>query len=91
MPTTPPPSTPTGQVITTTPHTGTWQHPRLDEIVRRQNNTIFDRQNVRRILYNFGGIVILYKWTRKVVEMYCIYLKLEFNQTNCIKIPNAFP
>ncbi|RKF65618.1 Nucleoporin POM34 [Golovinomyces cichoracearum] len=69
MPTSPKPSTPVSQTPPSTPHTGTWRHPRLDEIVRRQNSSSFDKQNVRRILYNVGGIVAIFYAARKLVEV----------------------
>lgn len=36
---------------------GRWQHPRMDEVVRRQSATTFDRRNTRRILWNAVFIV----------------------------------
>jgi len=56
------PSTPVAQTSTTpsTPQTGTWRHPRLDEIARRQNATSFTDRNVKKILYNIGCFVVLW-------------------------------
>lgn len=54
------PSTPVAQTPTSTPQTGTWRHPKMDEIVRRQNATSFTDRNMRNILYNVGGIVTLF-------------------------------
>ncbi|TQS38247.1 hypothetical protein Golomagni_01255 [Golovinomyces magnicellulatus] len=74
MPTSPKPSTPVSQISPSTPHTGTWRHPRLDEIVRRQNSSSFDKQNVRRILYNVGGIVAIFYAARKLAEVFPLSL-----------------
>ncbi|CAN8095850.1 unnamed protein product [Discula destructiva] len=38
---------------------GNWQHPRIDEITRRQNATVFASDNVKTILYNFAALFIL--------------------------------
>lgn len=38
---------------------GNWQHPRIDEITRRQNATVFTSDNVKTIVYNVGALVIL--------------------------------
>ncbi|CCU83013.1 nuclear pore complex component [Blumeria hordei DH14] len=62
----PQPSTPSGVNSHSTPHTGTWQHPRLDEIVRRQDATSFQKQNIKKIMYNIGGIVAIYYLGRKL-------------------------
>lgn len=37
---------------------GNWQHPRIDEITRRQNATVFTSDNVRTIIYNITALVI---------------------------------
>lgn len=37
---------------------GSWQHPRMDEVLRRQNATHFDAGNMRLIGYNIlGGLI----------------------------------
>ncbi|KAL2257200.1 hypothetical protein VTK26DRAFT_518 [Humicola hyalothermophila] len=36
---------------------GNWKHPRLAEITRRQNKTIFSEKNLRQIVYNAGALV----------------------------------
>lgn len=38
---------------------GSWQHPRIDEITRRQNATVFTSDNVKTIVYNVGALVII--------------------------------
>ena len=56
----PQPSTPTQQITTpkpASPSTGTWRHPRFDEIARRQAVTTFTDQNVHRILWNTGTLI----------------------------------
>jgi len=54
------PSTPRGQTAqppVSTPPTGTWRHPRFDEIARRQNASTFSDRNVKKILWN-GGFLL---------------------------------
>jgi nucleoporin POM34 len=48
------PSTPSGQKVQVQQATpsGTWKHPKFDEITRRQYATTFDERNVRIILAN---------------------------------------
>lgn len=38
---------------------GNWSHPRIDEITRRQNATVFTGDHLKTILYNVAAIVIL--------------------------------
>jgi hypothetical protein len=50
-----------------TPQTGTWIHPRFDEIARRQNARTFTDRNLRTILINGGGLFTIWfadKFTR---------------------------
>ena len=56
------PSTPVTQssLAPTTPQTGTWKHPRFDEIARRQNASTFSDRNIKEVLYNGGGLVALW-------------------------------
>ncbi|PVH79573.1 nuclear pore complex component [Cadophora sp. DSE1049] len=56
------PSTPVAQSTpsSSTPVTGTWRHPKLDEIVRRQNASNFTAANVKKITYNAGGLAIIF-------------------------------
>jgi len=54
------PSTPVAQTTPSIPRTGTWKHPKIDEIVRRQNASNFSSDNVKKILYNVGGITVAY-------------------------------
>jgi hypothetical protein len=51
------PSTPTRQTPADHPQPGTWRHPKLDEIVKRQNASAFTRNSLVRIGYNVGGIL----------------------------------
>jgi len=53
------PSTPLAQPAPSTPTTGTWKHPKLDEVVRRQNAAKFSADDVKKILYNIGGITVV--------------------------------
>jgi len=54
------PSTPKsiGGDAVVTPSPGTWRHPQLREIVRRQNAATFGDRNVRRILCNGGSLIV---------------------------------
>ncbi|KAK0117822.1 hypothetical protein ONS95_012147 [Cadophora gregata] len=56
------PSTPVAQSTpsSSTPATGTWRHPKLDEIVRRQNASNFTAANVKKIAWNAGGLAIIF-------------------------------
>ncbi|QUC19475.1 uncharacterized protein UV8b_03716 [Ustilaginoidea virens] len=56
---TPVQSTPT-KAAPGTDSPGTWRHPRLDEITRRQNATSFAEKNVRQIAYNVIALLILW-------------------------------
>lgn len=49
--------TPAAQKIHQPTPTGAWQHPRLNEITRRQYATTFDERNIRAILFN-GAFLI---------------------------------
>jgi len=60
------PSTPIAQTTPSIPQTGTWRHPKIDEIVRRQNSSNFTDRNVRVILYNIGGILTVFFATRSL-------------------------
>jgi len=53
------PSTPVAQSRPSTPTTGTWKHPKLDEIVRRQNAARFSADDVKKVLYNLAGITVV--------------------------------
>lgn len=53
-----PPSTPKSSPSVDTQSPGKWQHPRLREIVRRQNATTFDNRNIQRILVNGGALIV---------------------------------
>ncbi|PQE23796.1 high-temperature-induced dauer-formation protein [Rutstroemia sp. NJR-2017a BBW] len=43
-----------------TPQTGTWRHPKFDEIARRQNAATFSDQNMKKLLWNGGGFAALW-------------------------------
>jgi hypothetical protein len=53
------PSTPAAQSAPSTPTTGTWKHPKLDEIVRRQNAARFSADDLKKVLYNIAGIAVV--------------------------------
>ena len=53
------PSTPTARTVprpVVTPTTGSWEHPKFDEIARRQSQATFTDRNVKRILWNGGAL-----------------------------------
>ncbi|KAH8805906.1 nuclear pore complex component-domain-containing protein [Xylogone sp. PMI_703] len=55
------PSTPVTQVsLPATPQAGNWRHPQFDEITRRQNATNFSDRNILQIIYNTGGLAVLW-------------------------------
>ncbi|RFU33476.1 hypothetical protein B7463_g2849, partial [Scytalidium lignicola] len=55
------PSTPVSQAsLPSTPQAGNWRHPQFDEITKRQNATNFSERNVRQIIYNIGGLAVLW-------------------------------
>lgn len=51
-------ATPQDRSTPSTPQTGSWEHPRLGEITRRQNATTFGDRNVRRVIYNGSTLFI---------------------------------
>ncbi|KAK5631099.1 hypothetical protein RRF57_006814 [Xylaria bambusicola] len=63
-------STPTKKTPTTTPtkasatpvtdSPGTWRHPRIEEITRRQEASTFTEKNVKRILINIALLASLF-------------------------------
>jgi hypothetical protein len=54
------PSTPSKKPEIPATPVGKWKHPQLDEIYRRQNASNFSDRNVKKILYNVGGLFILW-------------------------------
>ncbi|KAI9828391.1 MAG: hypothetical protein M1832_002819 [Thelocarpon impressellum] len=50
------PASQTGASAVGTPATGTWRHPRFEEIARRQKATTFSDQNLSRVLWNAGAL-----------------------------------
>ncbi|KPI35234.1 uncharacterized protein AB675_3750 [Cyphellophora attinorum] len=52
------PSTPTTQPAEARPSPGTFRHPRLAEIVRRQNQTLLTQSNVRSAAINVAALVL---------------------------------
>ncbi|APA13677.1 hypothetical protein sscle_11g084470 [Sclerotinia sclerotiorum 1980 UF-70] len=49
-----------GEPQPSTPQTGTWKHPKFDEIARRQNAATFTDQNMRRLLWNGAGFIVIW-------------------------------
>lgn len=46
---------------------GNWQHPRIKEITRRQNRTVFTSDNVKTIIYNMTALVIT-SFIQKIID-----------------------
>ena len=46
--------------LTSTPSPGTWRHPRFGEITRRKNAATFDGENVRKLVWNGGALLLLW-------------------------------
>lgn len=72
------PLTPTGKSgsAPSTPNTGTWKHPRFDEISKRQSKTTFTDRNIKQMLYNIGGLASLW-----VLEQFVKKKLVEFKWT----------
>lgn len=83
------PSTPVAQSASSASQTGTWRHPKMDEIVRRQNASNFTDQNVRNILYNIGGIITVSVVARSLWDRYTSnYVSL--GKANVCSFPSFF-
>lgn len=86
----PSPITPTSSAPST-PQTGTWRHPRFDEITRRQNASTFSDRNIKRVLYNVGCLFALWlvekfvrlKWVKTLHSFF-------FDMTNKFSLPTLF-
>lgn len=39
---------------------GTWRHPRLEEISKRQNAITFGEKNVKKVVYNAAALVAMF-------------------------------
>ncbi|TAQ87247.1 hypothetical protein B7494_g4410 [Chlorociboria aeruginascens] len=53
-----------------TPETGTWRHPKFDEITRRQNASRFTDRNLNKVMYNIGGWIMLWVVGRYVWQTF---------------------
>ena len=63
------PQTPASQTAATPssgPPTGTWRHPRLDEITKRQRASSFTDRNLRIILWNVSFLFVSFLTLRLV-------------------------
>lgn len=56
--TTPSKATPAPAPVVDSP--GNWQHPRIKEITRRQQASVFGSDNVKTIVYNLAAIIIIH-------------------------------
>ncbi|KAI0122894.1 nuclear pore complex component-domain-containing protein [Xylariales sp. AK1849] len=76
---------------------GTWRHPRLAEITRRQNATTFSERNVKKIAWNIAAIVAIVAIIT-VAKRYLpspslsirTTLTYAYNLVLCIPIANIF-
>ncbi|KAF2841373.1 hypothetical protein M501DRAFT_543733 [Patellaria atrata CBS 101060] len=69
-PSTPKPAIPT--VVSDSP-TGSWRHPRLDEIIQRQNKTTFTEQNFSKAVWNLGFLLLTFILPSIGLTMYKSY------------------
>lgn len=51
--------TPSKNIAPAAESPGNWQHPRIKEITRRQNRTVFTGDNVKTIIYNITALIII--------------------------------
>lgn len=52
-------TTPSKSITPVAESPGNWQHPRIKEITRRQNRTVFTSDNVKTIIYNITALIII--------------------------------
>lgn len=64
---TPSKTTPSKQIAPVVESPGNWQHPRIKEITRRQNRTVFTSDNVKTIIYNITALVIT-SFIQKIID-----------------------
>lgn len=72
------------------PVTGTWRHPQADEIARRQNASTFTDRNLKQVIYNAGGMVIVAVLGSLLWSTYGTLLHLSGNKTNSTSFPKLF-
>ncbi|KAI9676368.1 MAG: cell wall biogenesis protein [Caeruleum heppii] len=91
------PATPLTQPLPAThetPTTGTWRHPRFDEIARRQNAASFTDRNIRKALVNAALLVGTWIMARAVKNRYdggqprssFITIDLDSSNTSTVQI-----
>ena len=75
------PSTPAAQTTPqpATPTTGTWQHPRLQEIARRQNATTFSKKNLNAVIWNTASLVGCFVLEKVVHSRFVLRFPLAHN------------
>ena len=86
------PSTPVAQSTpsSSTPATGTWRHPKLDEIVRRQNASNFTAANVKKITYNAAGLAVIFFIGKILWHLYAYPLPPDNQMLTRISLPGLF-
>src|ERR1700712_37945 len=73
------PATPAGQTAAKATPTGTWRHPKFDEITRRQHARTFSEQNAKAILVNalyFFSTFIVPSFASGWIVLYVHYFAL---------------
>jgi nucleoporin POM34 len=73
------PSTPGSQSAppaAPTPPTGTWRHPRLEEIIRRQQESTFGEKNLRKVLYSSFALVLSF-YLPRYIPLGFVYVGLK--------------
>ncbi|KAF2276465.1 uncharacterized protein EI97DRAFT_418390 [Westerdykella ornata] len=81
------PVTPAAQKVQQETPTGSWRHPKLDEIVRRQNATAFSESNVNRIVANAAVLFFTYVAFNARLP----FAILRMLQTSMINFTNSIP
>lgn len=84
------PSTPVAQSTPSTPQPGKWTHPRMDEIVRRQNASTFSERNLTKVVYNVVGIGATWTSGNLLWKQYVQDLKSSNSLLIVSSLPNLF-
>lgn len=74
---TPATKTPTQQPSPAQSTPGRWQHPRMEEIIQRQNRTNFDSTNMQAILWNIAFLFLSF-FAPSTLRSWCVTLTTRF-------------
>ncbi len=90
------PSTPTSQTpppLTATPTTGSWQHPKIAEIARRQSQATFTDRNLNWILWNGGALLSTWglSWTTQQAYVFCNQSSLRGSDSPPAQAMDIYP